>query len=51
MDDLFDIAYSEALEQIKDEKIKNFLMLQRQKGRPGFMVGVDQQLKYEEERD
>lgn len=49
MDDLFDIAHSEALEQIKNEKIRNFLMLQRQKGRPGFMVSVDPKLQHEEE--
>ena len=39
MDDLFDIAHSEALEQLKNEEDKNFLILQRQKGRPGSMVG------------
>ena len=50
MDDLFDIAHSDPLGQIKNEEDKNFLMLQRQKGRPGSMVGVDQTLKYNEER-
>ena len=32
MDDLFDIAHSEALEQLKNEEDKNFLILQCQKG-------------------
>lgn len=50
MDDLFDIAHADALGQMKNEEDKNFLMLQRQKGRPGCMVGVDQKLKHKEER-
>lgn len=50
MDDLFDIAHSDALGQMKNEEDKKFLMLQRQKGRPGSMIGVDQKLKYKEER-
>ncbi len=50
MDDLFDIAHSEAVEQLKNEEDKNFLILQRQKGRPGSMLGVDQKLKHKEER-
>ena len=50
MDDLFDIAHSEALEQLKNEEDKNFLILQRQKGRPGSMLGVNHKLKHKEER-
>ena len=50
MDDLFDIAHSEALEQLKNEEDKNFLVLQRQKGRPGSMLGVGHKLKHKEER-
>jgi hypothetical protein len=50
MDDLFEIAHSDALGQMKNEEDKNFLMLQRQKGRPGSMVGVHQKLKHKEER-
>ena len=50
MDDLFGIAYSDALEQIKIEEDKNFLLLQRKKGRPGSMVGVDLKLKHREAR-
>lgn len=50
MDDLFDIAHSDALEQMKNEEDKTFLILQRQKGRPGSMIGVDQKLKYKEDR-
>lgn len=50
MDNLFDIAHSDALELIKNDEDKKFLMLQRQKGRPGSMVGVDQKHKKKEER-
>ena len=50
MDDLFDIAHSEALAQLKNEEDKNFLILQRQKGRQGSMLGVDHKLKHKEER-
>lgn len=50
MDYIFDIAHSDALGQMKIEDDKKFLILQRQKGRPGCMIGVDQKLKYKEER-
>ena len=50
MDDLFDITHSEALEQLKNKEDKNFLILQRQKGQPGSMLGVDHKLKHKEER-
>lgn len=35
---------------MKNEKNKNLLMLQHQKGRTGSMVGVDQKLKHKVER-
>ncbi|KAA0183253.1 hypothetical protein HAZT_HAZT002449 [Hyalella azteca] len=38
MDNLFDIAHPNALEMMQSEEDKNFLKLQRQKGRPGSMV-------------
>lgn len=50
MEDLFDIAHSDALEQMKNEEDKTFLILQRQKGRPGSMAGIDRNLKHKEER-
>ncbi|XP_054724837.1 uncharacterized protein LOC129235174 [Uloborus diversus] len=50
MDDLFDIAHANALEDIKIEEDRKFLILQRQKGRPGSMVGVDLKLTQKEER-
>lgn len=41
LDDLFDIAASDALETIKIQEDREFLEKQRQKGRPGCMIGVD----------
>lgn len=49
LDDLFDIATSNALETIRIEEDKQFLIKQRQKGRPGCMIGVDMKL-YEREK-
>lgn len=40
LNDLFDIAAFDALERIMEED-KQFLILQRQKGRPGSMAGID----------
>lgn len=50
MDDLFDIAHSEVLEKIKNEEDKKYLLLQRQKGRPGAMLGVDKNQSLKEHR-
>ena len=50
LDDLFAIAHSDAMGLMKIEEDKKFLLLQRQKGRPGYMLGVDQKLKQKEER-
>lgn len=41
LDDLFDIATSDVLETIKIAEDRAFLQMQRQKGRPGCMAGVD----------
>ena len=43
MDDLFDIAHSDALQQMKNEDDKKFLILHQQKGRPGSVIGVDKE--------
>ena len=40
-DDLFDIAHHRALEMIKNEEDKEFLLAQREKGRRGSMGGID----------
>ena len=48
LDDLFDIAYADALETIKIEEDRQFLLAQRQKGRPGKMIGVDKVLHKKE---
>ncbi|XP_053968382.1 uncharacterized protein LOC128869807 [Anastrepha ludens] len=50
LDDLFDIAIGDALEKIRIEEDREFLKLQRQKGRPGCMVGVDMKLYGREKR-
>lgn len=44
LDDLFDIAAADALEKMKITEDIKFLKMQRQKGRPGCMAGVDQVL-------
>lgn len=49
LDDLFDIAHADALTIMRNEEDKQFLLLQRQKGRPGCMVGVDKTI-YEREK-
>lgn len=49
LDDLFDIAQQDALALMKSEEDKAFLVKQRQKGRPGSMIGVDLKLSRTEE--
>lgn len=43
-EDLFDVAAQNALQTIKIEEDKQFLLSQRKKGRPGCMIGVDKKL-------
>lgn len=50
LDDLFDIAHNDALNIIKIEEDKQFLLNQRLKGRPGSMLGVDVKLLKKNER-
>ena len=50
LDDLFDIAHSDALTMMHIESDKHFLLNQRQKGRPGSMIGVDRNLTEMEQR-
>lgn len=50
LDDLFDIACANALNEISIEEDKKFLLMQRQKGRPGCMAGVDMKLYGREQR-
>jgi len=50
LDDLFDIAHANALDLIQIQEDKEFLISQRQKGRPGSMVGRDMCLARREER-
>uniref|UniRef100_A0A8D8XUC3 Uncharacterized protein n=1 Tax=Cacopsylla melanoneura TaxID=428564 RepID=A0A8D8XUC3_9HEMI len=50
LEDLFDIAHQDALAIMKVEEDKQFLLQQRQKGRPGSMIGVDLKLLRAEER-
>jgi len=40
-EDLFDIAHSDAMNMISNEIDKQFLNCQRQKGRPGSLIGID----------
>lgn len=50
LDDLFDMAHADALNLIKIEEDKQFLIQQRLKGRQGCMIGIDVNLKKSEEK-
>lgn len=47
---IFDIAAPDALKKIKTKEDKDFLVLQRKRGRPGVMHGVDKNLLEKEKR-
>lgn len=47
--DLFDIAHNDALNRIKIQEDKDFLIMQRSKGRGGCIGGVDATLKKRED--
>lgn len=49
MEELFDIAHLNALDIIKIDENRQFLLLQRQPGRPGHMSGVDYKLSKKED--
>lgn len=48
LDELFDIAHADALQMIKIEEDKQFLLAQRQKGRRGKMGSIDKKLAKKE---
>jgi len=50
LDDLFDISHANVLNMIQNEEDKKFLLLQRQKGRPGCMLGTDYKLAVKEKK-
>lgn len=50
LDDLFDIAATDALTQMKVQEDRNFLIAQRRKGREGCLLGVDQKGQKAEEK-
>lgn len=50
LDDLFDIAHSDALSLMSNQEDRDFLLAQRQKGRPGCMIGADHILAGKEDR-
>lgn len=50
LDDLFDIATNDALDTMRIEEDKEYLILQREKGRPGCMAGADMVLFGKEQR-
>lgn len=50
LNDLFDISHANTVNMMKNEENIPFLNLQRQKGRPGCMVGKDSILSKAEER-
>ncbi|CAI6372118.1 unnamed protein product [Macrosiphum euphorbiae] len=44
LDDLFDIAHANALNMLGVQEDRDFLLLQREKRRKGYMMGVDTKL-------
>lgn len=50
LDDLFDIAYHDALKTIERLEDKNFLLQQRKKGRRGHMINVSKEFMAEMQR-
>ncbi|KAK2721327.1 hypothetical protein QYM36_003567 [Artemia franciscana] len=50
LEDLFDIAHADALNMMSIQEDKDFLLAQREKGRRGSMVGVDETLACKEKR-
>lgn len=50
LNNLFDIAHANAMCMIKIKEDREFLYLQRQEGRIGYMAGVDKKLTEIEER-
>lgn len=50
LDDLFDIAHSNAFDLMNIDEDKDFLTAQREKGRPGCMMGADHILAEKEIR-
>jgi hypothetical protein len=50
MNNPFDIAHQDALTMIRIEEDKLFLVKQREKGRPGSMLGIDIKLTNIEKR-
>ncbi|KAE9524204.1 hypothetical protein AGLY_015243 [Aphis glycines] len=50
LDDLFGIAQADDLEVIKIKEDRDFVISQRQKGRPGSMLGIDLKIINKEKR-
>lgn len=50
LDDLFDIAHADALNMMKIADDREFLTMQRKKGRPSYMAGIDNALYEKEQR-
>ena len=50
LDNLFDIAHSSALGPPTLQEDQEFLLAQREKGRRGFMSGIDKQFHEQETR-
>ena len=50
LDDLFDVAHSDALHMIKIDEDRKFLVAQREKGRSGTIGSVDRKLYQKEKR-
>lgn len=50
MDDLFDVAHANAIKMMTNKEDIQFLLLQRQKGRPSHLYPIDMKLYRKEQR-
>lgn len=50
LDELFDIAHANSLATMKIAEDREFLLSQRQKGRPGYLAGIDRKFTEKENR-
>ena len=50
LENLFDIAHANALQMIRIEEDREFLLAQREEGRRGYMAVIDKQFAAQEDR-
>lgn len=50
LDDLFDVSSQSAVQAMKESPFKAFFLQQKEKGQPGFMIGIPEEMLKKEER-